>query len=124
MSRSAAIALAVVAIVAGLLGALIGTPWNNTGGDGSVVQNDQAVVNDATLSIVATAIPPDVTIYEQPNGKPKTKLSNPNENGAPLTFLEREQKHGWVKVLLPVRPNGSEGWVKLTDVRLTSHHYK
>jgi lipoprotein-anchoring transpeptidase ErfK/SrfK len=124
MSRSAAIALAVVAIVAGLLGALIGTPWNNTGSDGSVVKNDQAVVNDATLSIVATAIPPDVTVYEQPNGKPKTKLSNPNENGAPLTFLEREQRPGWVRVLLPMRPNGSEGWVKTTDVRLTSHHYK
>ena len=63
-------------------------------------------------------------MYDQPNGEVKTSLSNPNENGAPLTFLQREQRASWVRVLLPVRPNGSEGWINTNDVRLTSHRYK
>ncbi|MEY2470950.1 MAG: hypothetical protein QOK28_279 [Actinomycetota bacterium] len=125
MSRGAAVALAVIAIVAGLAGALVGTPWN----DKSPASPNQVVgttspSQDPTLSIVATAIPKSVTVYDGPDGPEKTKLSNPNENGAPLTFLEREQRPGWLRVLLPVRPNGSEGWVKASDVRLASHNYK
>ena len=125
MTRTAAIALALVAIVAGVAGALIGTPWND-GGGGSALDRDTppAAQADPSLSIVATAIGSSVTVYEEPNGATKTNLPNPNENGAPLTLLQREQRGGWVRVLLPVRPNGAEGWVKLKDVRLTSHHYK
>jgi lipoprotein-anchoring transpeptidase ErfK/SrfK len=125
MNRTAAIGLAIIAIVAGVAGALIGTPWSDDAPNGSSIQNQSAKQqNDATLSIVATGIGPSVTVYDQPNGAVKTTLPNPNENGAPLTFLERAQEHGWVKVLLPVRPNGAQGWVKASDVRLTSHHYK
>jgi lipoprotein-anchoring transpeptidase ErfK/SrfK len=125
MNRTAAIGLAVVAIVAGVAGALVGTPWSDDGKTGSILQNETATQqNDATLSIVATAVGPSVTVYEDPDGPVKTTLPNPNENGAPLTFLERGQQRGWVKVLLPVRPNGAQGWVKVSDVRLTSHHYK
>jgi lipoprotein-anchoring transpeptidase ErfK/SrfK len=126
MSRGAAIALAVVAIVAGLAGALVGTPWNDDA-PGSTIGNAVVTTSpaqDPTLSIVATAIPKDVVVYDGPDGPQKTTLSNPNENGAPLTFLEREQRPGWVRVLLPIRPNGSEGWVKSSDVRLASHNYK
>ncbi|MEY2424740.1 MAG: hypothetical protein QOI61_312 [Actinomycetota bacterium] len=124
MNRSAAIALALVAIVAGVAGALIGTPWNDDGGRALVDSPAPTAVVDPSLSIVATAIGPTVTVFEQPNGKVKTDLPNPNENGAPLTFLEREERSGWVRVLLPVRPNGAEGWVNKKDVRLTSHYYK
>jgi lipoprotein-anchoring transpeptidase ErfK/SrfK len=124
MSRAPAIALAVVAIVAGLAGALVGTPWNDDA-NSALVDNPQPTAPIQTsLSIVATAIGPSVTVYEQPDGAVKTDLPNPNENGAPLTFLQREEVNGWVRVLLPVRPNGSEGWVQRKAVRLTSHYYK
>lgn len=125
MTRSAAIGLALVAVVAGLAGAFVGTPWTDEAGPGSIFGAESAApASQSTLSVVATAIPSSVTVYEAPEGPVKTTLPNPNENGAPLTFLERERREGWVKVLLPVRPNGSQGWVRLSDVRLTSHHFK
>jgi lipoprotein-anchoring transpeptidase ErfK/SrfK len=129
MSRTAAVALAVIAIVAGVAGALVGTPWNDNDAPRGQIANESGTTiaaQDPSLSIVATGLSnrKSVVVYDEPDGRPKTTLSNPNENGAPLTFLEREQRPGWVRVLLPMRPNGSEGWVKTTDVRLTSHHYK
>src|SRR5690349_2958641 len=127
MNRTAAIALAAIAIVAGVAGALVGTPWDNKSPGstiGQVVGPTTTAPQDPTLSIVATGIPDKVEVYDGPDGPLKTTLHNPNENGAPLTFLEREQRPGWVRVLLPIRPNGSEGWVKTSDVKLTSHFYK
>ncbi len=124
MSRAPAVALAVVAIVAGVAGALIGTPWNENGEPTLTDTPAKAAAVDTSLSIVATAIGPRVTVYEAPNGKVRTALPNPNENGAPLTFLQREERNGWIRVLLPVRPNGAEGWVNRQEVRLTSHYYK
>src|SRR4051794_28469914 len=124
MSRGAAVALAVIAIVAGLAGALVGTPWNDKAGNVGQAVATTSPSQDPTLSIVATGIGKSVVVYDAPDGPTKTTLSNPNENGAPLTFLEEEQRPGWVRVLLPIRPNGSEGWVKTRDVRLTSHNYK
>ncbi|HSP39652.1 MAG TPA: L,D-transpeptidase [Frankiaceae bacterium] len=56
-------------------------------------------------------------------------LSNPNENGAPLTFLIREGQPGtdgrtWYHVLLPIRPNGSIGWVPASDVDVSGSDYQ
>jgi lipoprotein-anchoring transpeptidase ErfK/SrfK len=43
----------------------------------------------------------------------------------PQVFLVKQQrKDGWVQVLLPVRPNGSTGWVKGTDVTLTPNTFR
>ncbi len=43
---------------------------------------------------------------------------DPN-TGVPQTFLVRSQRaDGWVEVLLPVRPNGSTGWVHASEVTL------
>ncbi|MCU1431627.1 MAG: ErfK/YbiS/YcfS/YnhG [Actinotalea sp.] len=38
----------------------------------------------------------------------------------PLTFLVIETQGDWVHVHLPVRPNGSTGWVRAADVTLSS----
>lgn len=116
--------LAVVAIVSGVAGALIGAPWNDAPTPSAPAQRRSVVQADPTLSIVATAIGPSVQIYSAPNGKVTTTLPNPTENGAPLTFLQGERRDSWLRVLLPIRPNGSEGWVNARDVHLTSHRYK
>ena len=36
----------------------------------------------------------------------------------------RERDISWIKVLLPVRPNGSTGWVHRSDVKLTQHDWR
>src|SRR5665811_2224048 len=41
----------------------------------------------------------------------------------PLTFLVLEQQGDWLQVSLPVRPNGSTGWLKAADVTLSTTDY-
>ena len=77
------------------------------------------------LSVVATAKPPSVPVFESPGAPaPKLSLSNPNEEGAPRVFLVKAAQSGWLEVLLPVRPNGSRGWVKATDVSLGKNAFR
>jgi len=42
----------------------------------------------------------------------------------PLTFLVIEQQGDWVHVHLPVRPNGSTGWLRAGDVSLATTDYR
>lgn len=62
------------------------------------------------------------------SGAPILTLASHNENGAPQTMLVRaEQSIGWERwyqVLLPVRPNGSTGWVQDGDVHLVGLAYR
>ena len=55
--------------------------------------------------------------------EPTTTLDNPNENGAPLVFLVEEDRGEWLKVLLPIRPNGSAGFVRASDVTVSENPY-
>lgn len=75
-------------------------------------------------SLVATALGPSVDVYPSPGAsEPSRTLKNPQPSGAPLVLLVREQQAGWVKVLLPVRPNGSSGWVKSSEVGVSGTDY-
>jgi lipoprotein-anchoring transpeptidase ErfK/SrfK len=76
-------------------------------------------------SLVATAKGSQVAVYRsRSSSNPYTTLDNPNLDGAPLVFLIRKISGGWAHVLLPVRPNGSTGWIKLSKVSLTGHNYR
>lgn len=71
-------------------------------------------------SVVATAVVASVGIYAAPGGQPTRELANPQPSGAPLVMLVRDQQPGWVRVLLPVRPNGASGWVRRDQVALAT----
>ena len=45
-------------------------------------------------------------------------------NGTQRTFLVRATRGDWVRVFLPTRPNGSEGWVKRRAVRVYTNGYR
>jgi lipoprotein-anchoring transpeptidase ErfK/SrfK len=78
----------------------------------------------AGTSLVAQAKPATMPIYAAPDdGQPASSLDNPNENGAPLVFLVKERQGDWLNVYLPVRPNGSTGWVRAADVTVVSNGY-
>ena len=51
-------------------------------------------------------------------------LSNPNAQGAALNLLVASTQGSWVQVYLPVRPNGSEGWVPSADVTFSFDPYR
>lgn len=79
----------------------------------------------ATTTQVAQATGPTVQVYATPSeDEPTTALDNPNENGAPLVFLVDRQQGAWLDVLLPIRPNGSTGWIRASDVTLAANPYR
>lgn len=125
MTRIAGIALAVVALVAGIAGLVLGSRDNGTPPTADApIAGLNGSSQDPTLSVVATALPSAVQVHSTLGGPVTQTLSNPNEVGAPLTFLVRAEEKGWLRVLLPLRPNGATGWIKATDVRLASHRYR
>ena len=78
-----------------------------------------------TGSLVAQAKGESVQVYATAaEDQPTMALDNPNENGGPLVFLVEQRQSDWLEVLLPVRPNGSTGWIRESDVDLVSDPYR
>ena len=88
----------------------------------------------ATNVSYIAAVKPEVTkidVYDSPDAKTASRdFDNPwlydptvPTSKVPQVFLVKEQQGDWVQVLLPVRPNGSTGWVKRDDVTLTQNPY-
>jgi lipoprotein-anchoring transpeptidase ErfK/SrfK len=85
-------------------------------------------------SHIATVKPTlnEVQVYDEPTStQPSREFENPwlydpevPASAVPQVFLVKETKGDWVQVLLPVRPNGSMGWVRITDVTLTPNPYR
>jgi lipoprotein-anchoring transpeptidase ErfK/SrfK len=81
------------------------------------------------VSYVGAATGPEIAIYGTADTSvaPTQTIANPTENGAPLVFLLRAPDNGVadpVEVYLPVRPNGSTGFVKRADLHVTTHQYR
>jgi len=73
---------------------------------------------------VAYAKGPEATVYPTPAvGNPSSTLANPNSLGAPLVFLVQSALGNWLNVLLPQRPNGANGWIQASNVRLYSDDF-
>ncbi len=88
----------------------------------------------AYVSYVATAksTVTTVLVYDSPAAAaPSWALENPwlvdptvPTSKVTQVFLVKDQStSGWVEILLPVRPNGSTGWVKAADVTVTPNTY-
>ena len=77
-------------------------------------------------STVAYAITGSVSLYASPTVKrPFAILHNPTAIGGPLVFLVSSTalEPSWVKVYVPLRPNGSQAWVHGNTVQLYSDDY-
>lgn len=121
------------------------------GTDDSVVPDVQLEVGGAldeadlepveTTSYVATAtateldedrVGGEVDVYEdEGDAEPSQTIANPVDGAgqavAPVVFLvegEYDPEADWVEVNLPVRPNGSTGWVRAEDVEVTAHEFR
>ncbi len=89
----------------------------------------QATDSDAEnqhRSIIAFAAVPEIQVFEAPNGASEVThvMDNPTATNGQLVFLVVEVADDWLQVLLPVRPNGSTGWVRLADVTLAQHFFR
>lgn len=127
-ARAGALIGAAVAIA--LLSSGCSTPTASAGSpesassSKSVVSQDNSEATKDFSSTIATARGSQVTVRSTPGGGGRKSLANPTAIGAPLTFLVLEVRPQWLKVQLPLRPNGSSGWVARTDVVLSSTPYR
>jgi lipoprotein-anchoring transpeptidase ErfK/SrfK len=79
---------------------------------------------DATSATVATATGDTVEIFDEPEAPEAARVLVADEvvsvpGQIPMTFLVDEQEGDWLRVHLPVRPNGSTGWIRTSDVTLS-----
>jgi len=66
-----------------------------------------------------------IAVYRSPRAKHASLLLGRRDvNGTQRTFLVRATKGDWVRVFLPTRPNGSEGWVRRRAVRMYTNGYR
>jgi lipoprotein-anchoring transpeptidase ErfK/SrfK len=70
---------------------------------------------------VARFVSSVVPVYAQPgDARARFSLYDTTELGTPRVMLTTAVQPDWVQVLLPLRPNGSVGWVRTADVRLST----
>lgn len=86
------------------------------------ITTTSTVPPDPFRTWVATAKPavPHLVAYDEPDGAllaMEFTVPNPHQFGGPLTLMVTEGRPGdmWVRVQLPVRPNGQEGWIRGED---------
>ncbi len=77
--------------------------------------------------VIAAAKVKKVNVYAAAGGKYIRSYSNPNREryNAPLNFLVVENpNNGWLRVMVPSRPNMAQGWILASDVdlRQTGQH--
>lgn len=65
-----------------------------------------------------------VGVYDVANGTVQTTLSARTDYLQPRTFLVVENAGDWLKVLLPMRPNNSTGFIRTADVSLSDVPYE
>ncbi|MCH7789257.1 MAG: L,D-transpeptidase [Acidobacteria bacterium] len=79
---------------------------------------------------VATAKPRVEVLetFDRPGGEPvfhEFAITNPTYYDTPLALLVTagDDASRWLKVALPVRPNGTEAWIRAADVTLETHRF-
>jgi lipoprotein-anchoring transpeptidase ErfK/SrfK len=75
----------------------------------------------ATAAIASGAV---LDVYASPDGAKVRTLTNPTPEGQRLHVLVVEHRDLWLRVRLPVRPNGTTGWVRITDVTQFTAPYR
>ena len=78
---------------------------------------------------VVAEVHPDVKsigVYDAPDAPaPKLQLSNPTADAVPRVFLvDQGQGTDWLKVDLPVRPNGTTAFIRSSDVTLEEDYWR
>jgi len=129
-SRKRAVALAAIAAL--LIGGIAAFALSQ-GGD----EQPQAQLSARRATTTSTAPPafqafttlttavPELNAYEEPTESAKVvnTFTETTEYQQPRTLLAIGQQPGWFQALLPMRPNGSIGWVREADVTPGSTTY-
>jgi lipoprotein-anchoring transpeptidase ErfK/SrfK len=119
-----ALALALALAVAGC-GRAFDDPlagWDEPSGPTVLVE-----IQTQPSTVVATATVPEVIARAEPSdeGAVLAAFANPVATGGPLVFQVVEAgQDQWLEVLLPIRPNGTTGWIPAGTVELSQNPYR
>ncbi len=85
----------------------------------------------SSATLVAHVLGEDIVAYAGPaSRKVVATFANPNRHGTPLVFRSLAEPDsglatsGWIPVSLPMRPNGTVGWIRTEEVELTRNPYR
>ncbi|UFU02984.1 L,D-transpeptidase [Ruania suaedae] len=86
---------------------------------------------DEYTTTVATSVVASLPVFAQPGDlddrdadvDQERVLERAEEISGELVLLALETGRAWVHVQLPIRPNGTTGWVRARDVRLSRHSF-
>ncbi len=78
-----------------------------------------------TKTLVAAALGRYVKVFDSPTAKkPSLTFDNrKNFSGRHVFIVIAKADGGWLKVLVPARPNGRTGWVNIREVGVFEHDY-
>ncbi|MGH9026806.1 MAG: L,D-transpeptidase [Acidimicrobiia bacterium] len=134
-ARNALIALG--AVVALVLGAGIVWAVGREGDSGTLAKATETTATTAAAveldeSTIATTTGAPIDVYTEPvaGSAVQTTLSPITEYQIPRTMLVIDEQPAeadapeWLQVLLPMRPNGSTGWIEASSVTLSTTTYE
>lgn len=103
---------------------LVMTVLTGCGNSSSVpAASPQAAGTEA--AVVGTVTGRQLSAYTSPEAaRPFLRLSATTPFGSPRVVLVRAVRGSWLQVLLPVRPNGSTGWVRRSELTLTKVRHR
>lgn len=123
-ARAAVVTLAVTVLASACAGGTpkAGTSSATTGASASV-QAAAAVTpatSDRFTAQRAVSLHSTLVVRKEASSTAAALVHLPSVTplGSPRVLLVQKAVPGWVQVLLPMRPNGSSGWVAAADVRL------
>jgi lipoprotein-anchoring transpeptidase ErfK/SrfK len=77
------------------------------------------------ISEVARAVNRRLAVYGRPGARrPTVLLRNPDRLGIPRVLLVHSERKKWVRLYMPIRPDGRTGWVRRHAVRLLRNPYR
>lgn len=98
----------------------VASPPAAGGPDGPPAPIPPPPANDVLASSTIAYVngPATLQVYSAPDvSKPSQQLPGQNTIAQPAAFLVTQQQPGWYQVVLPVKPNGSLGWVQASAVQ-------
>lgn len=119
--RAAVAALALVATTAACTGE---RPRLLTVGPSTTAASTTTTAPGPEPSYVAEARAKTIAIYDSPDGKTTQTIDSADQDSKKIIFLVKERADPWVQVYLPVRPNGSTGWVKVSEVTVSADYFR
>ena len=117
---AAGVALVVAAATACSSG---GSTTGAPPGPSAAPPSSAETADETTLHTVAQVAVPEIVVYDAPDGVETHRIADRTDYGAPRVFLVKEEAGDWVEVYLPIRPNGSTGWVRAADLQTSQHDF-